>query len=60
MSVTFRFFHGIMEKVCQWFKGRGEILKNLIIRMRRTTEMVIEGLRSTENSYCRELKVVAE
>ena len=48
------FFHGFMKKVCQWFKDSGEILKNLIIRMRRTTEMVIEGLRRTENSYYRE------
>ena len=54
MSVTFRFFHGFMEKVCHWFKDSGEILKNLIIKMRRTTEMVIERLRSTENSYYRE------
>ena len=43
-----------MEKVCQWFKDSGEFLKNLIIRIQRTSEMVIEGLRSTENSYCRE------
>ena len=54
MSVTLRFFHGFMEKVYQWLKDSGEFLKNLIIRIRRTTEMVIKGLRSTENSYCRE------
>ena len=46
MSVTLIFFHGFTGKVCQWFKGSGEILKDLIIRMRRITEMVIEELRS--------------
>ena len=38
-----------MGKVCQWFKETGEILKDLIIRMRRITEMLIEELRSIEN-----------
>ena len=46
MSVTVIFFHGFTGQVCQWFKGSGEILKDLIIRMRRITEMVIEELRS--------------
>ena len=46
MSVTVIFFHGFMGKVCQWFKDSGEILKDLTIRMRRISEMVIEELRS--------------
>ena len=50
LSVTLSYFSVVFrEKVCLRFRDSGAILEELLIRMRRITEMVTEGLRSIQN-----------